>query len=278
MNIKSNIESFKALIKAVVIVLPFFLVFEGYGQKISTSPTRLNFKVPPGGSQRGKITVANNSEELQVFQVDFGDFDASREGKSQFLEKGQLARSCAEWVSADPAYFELQPGEEQEIMLVMDVPQDSTALMARWAVAYIRLAQERKGTQEGGDGLIVNLNQSYRFGVYIFQTPPSVTYSKGEVIDFSYKENSLVLRLRNIGETFLKCNSYAEVTNLANGETRRLEAKNFTVLPASNRDVIFQLPSDYPPGKYSVLGVLDYGNRDEVAAAEIEITIPQRGN
>ena len=71
MNIKSNIESFKALIKAVVIVLSFFLVFEGYGQKISTSPTRLNFKVPPGGSQRGKITVANNSEELQVFQVLF---------------------------------------------------------------------------------------------------------------------------------------------------------------------------------------------------------------
>lgn len=278
MSTKSNIESFKTLVKAALFILPLLFVFEGYGQKISTSPTRLNFKVPPGGSQRGKITVANNSEERQIFQVDFGDFDASREGKSQFLEKGQLPRSCAEWVSADPSYFELQPGEQQEIMLVMDVPQDSTALMARWAVAYIRLAQERKAKQEGGDGLIVNLNQSYRFGVYIFQTPPSVTYSKGEVIDFTYKENSLVLRLRNIGETFLKCNSYAEVTNLANGETRRLEAKNFTVLPASNRDVVFQLPSDYPPGNYSVLGVLDYGNRDEVAAAEIEITIPERGN
>jgi hypothetical protein len=277
MKHKSNSNYFKALIRAVILILPLLMVFESQAQKISTSPTRLNFKVPPGGSQRGKITVANNSEESQAFQVDFGDFDASRSGKSQFLQKGELERSCADWVSADPAYFELGPGEQQEIMLVMDVPQDSSALMARWAVAYIRLAQERQGQDRNSDGLIVNLNQSYRFGVYIFQTPPSVTYSKGEVIDFTHKENSLVLRLRNVGETFLKCNSYAEITNLSNGETTRLESKSFTVLPASNRDVVFELPSTYAPGRYSVLGVLDYGNRDEVAAAEIEITIPQRG-
>ena len=48
------------------------------------------------------------------------------------------------------------------------------------------------------------------------------------------------------------------------------------MLPASNRDVTFLIPKDYPPGKYSVLGVLDYGNRDEVAAAEIEIEIKEK--
>jgi P pilus assembly chaperone PapD len=273
----SNTNYFNLLIRLGLFILPLLMVFESYGQKISTSPTRLNFKVEPGGSQRGKITVANNSEESQAFQVDFGDFDASRSGKSQFLQRGELARSCADWVSADPAFFELAPGEKQEIMLVMNVPQDSSALMARWAVAYIRLAQERQGQDQNSEGLVVNLNQSYRFGVYIFQTPPSVTYSKGEILDFTQNDNSLILRLRNIGETFLKCNSYVEITNLSNGETKRLKASNFTVLPASNRDVIFELPSDYAPGRYSVLGVLDYGNRDEVAAAELEMTIPERG-
>lgn len=272
---KSSIPNL--MLKLSVLALLFLVTFEGYGQKISTSPTRLNFKVAPGGSGRGRVTVANNSEETQAFQVDFGDFDATRAGKSTFLQKGELPRSCAEWLSAEPSFFELAPGEQQEIMLAMDVPQDSTAFMARWAVAYIRLANERQAQQKGSDGLIVNLNQSYRFGVYVFQTPPSVSYSRGEVIDFTHQEDALVLRLRNVGETFLKCNSYAEFTNLSNGETRRLETKNFTVLPASNRDVRFVIPNDFPAGKYSVLGVLDYGNRDEVAAAEIEITIPERG-
>ncbi|KYG71181.1 P pilus assembly chaperone PapD [Roseivirga ehrenbergii] len=277
MKIERKSKNNKLITKLAMACLLMFVVFEGYGQKISTSPTRLNFKVSPGGSGRGRITVSNNSEETQTFQVDFGDFDATRAGKSQFLQKGELPRSCAEWLSADPAFFELAPGEQQEVMLALDVPQDSTALMARWAVAYIRIANERQAQQKDSDGLIVNLNQSYRFGVYVFQTPPSVTFSKGEVIDFTHKGEELVLRLKNTGETFLKCNSYAEVTNLGNGETRRLESKNFTVLPASNRDVHFQIPKDFPPGRYSVLGVLDYGNRDEVAAAEIEITIPEKG-
>ena len=277
MTIAHKTSILKMIMKLPVMVLLFLVSLEGFGQKISTSPTRLNFKVAPGGSGRGRVTVANNSNEMQAFQVDFGDFDATRAGKSTFLQKGELPRSCADWLSADPSFFELAPGEQQEVMLAMDVPQDSTAFMARWAVAYIRLANERQAQQQGGDGLIVNLNQSYRFGVYVFQTPPSVQFSRGEVIDFTHQEDALVLRLRNVGETFLKCNSYAEFTNLSNGETRRLEAKNFTVLPASNRDVRFVIPEDFAPGKYSVLGVLDYGNRDEVAAAEIEITIPERG-
>ncbi len=269
---------YKAMRILGLVLLIGMAAFESQAQKISASPTRLNFKVSPGATGRARITVTNNAAQKHAFQVDFGDFDATRAGKSKFLEKGQTPRSNADWLSATPAFFELESGEAQEIELVMDVPTDSTALMARWSVAYIRLAEERQGQQEGEDGLIINLNQSYRFGVYIFQTPPSATYSMGEVIGFNYADDFLVMKLRNIGETFLKCNSYAELTSLTTGETKRLSAKSFTVLPASNRDVTFQIPRDFPPGKYSVLGVLDYGNRDEVAAAEIEIDILERGN
>lgn len=259
----------------LILLLGFF---ESYGQKISTSPTRMNFKVSPGGSQRGIITVTNNSNERHEFNVDFGDFDATRAGKSNFLDKGVLPRSCAEWLSASPSLFALDPGESQQIELTLDVPQDSSAFIARWAVTYIRIAEQRKGQQQGEDGLIVNLNQSYRFGVYIFQTPPNASYARGELIDFKYDKDLLTLRLKNVGETFLRCNSYAELTNLQTGEISRLKARQFTVLPASNRDVSFIIPKSYPPGQYSVLGVLDYGNRDEIEAAEIEITLPERSN
>ncbi len=252
--------------------------YDMHAQKISASPTRLNFKVSPGATGRALITVSNNAQEKHAFQVDFGDFDATRAGKSKFLEKGQVERSCANWINATPSFFELESGQTQEIELVMNVPTDSSALQARWAVAYIRIAEERRGQTTLQDGLNVNLNQSYRFGVYIFQTPPNATFSMGEVIDFNYKEENLIMRLRNIGETFLKCNTYAELTSLTTGDVMRLKAESFTVLPASNRDVSFPIPKEIPPGRYSVLGVLDYGNRDEVAAAEIEIEIPQRGN
>lgn len=272
-------QLYRKRIIVLAIGLMTFVFSDAFAQKkISTSPTRLNYKISPGGTQRGLITVTNNSELRQEFKVDFGDFDATRSGKSKFLEKGVLPRSCANWLSASPTLFTLDPGENQQIEVTMDVPQDSAAVMARWAVAYIRLAGERQGEQKSDDGLIVNLNQSYRFGVYIFQTPPSATYAKGELIGFEQQDDHLLLQLRNIGETFLKCNSYAEFTNLQTGETQRIDSRQFTVLPASNRDVAFAIPRSIPPGKYSVLGVLDYGNRDQVEAAEIEITIPERSN
>lgn len=271
-------QSNRIRVLSLIVGFMAFFMSDALAQKISTSPTRLNFKVSPGGTQEGIITVTNNSDVRQDFTVDFGDFDATRAGKSKFLEKGVLPRSCANWLSASPSLFALEPGENQQIRLTMDVPQDSTALMARWAVAYIRLAETRQGQQQGADGLIVNLNQSYRFGVYIFQTPPNATYAKGEVTGFDRIDDYIVLKLRNIGETFLKCNSYAEFTNLQTGETQRLKSRQFTVLPASNRDVAFMIPKDFPAGKYSVLGVLDYGNRDQVEAAEMEIEIAERSN
>lgn len=276
MNKRIQLNRIRVL--SLIMGLTVLFTFDALAQKISTSPTRLNYKISPGGTQRGIITVTNNADVRQEFTVDFGDFDATRSGKSKFLEKGVLPRSCANWLSASPAVFVLDPGENQQIEVTMDVPQDSSALIARWAVAYIRLAETRQGQQQGNDGLIVNLNQSYRFGVYIFQTPPSATYAKGEVIGFNRVDDQIVLQLRNIGETFLKCNSYAEFTNLETGETQRLKARQFTVLPASNRDVAFMIPKDFPAGKYSVLGVLDYGNRDQIEAAEMEIEIAERSN
>lgn len=276
MNKRNQLNRLRVL--SLIVGLAVLLTFDALAQKISTSPTRLNYKISPGGTQRGIVTVTNNADVRQEFTVDFGDFDATRSGKSKFLDKGVLPRSCANWLSASPTVFVLDPGENQQIEVTMDVPQDSSALIARWAVAYIRLAETRQGQQQGNDGLIVNLNQSYRFGVYIFQTPPSATYAKGEVTGFDRVDDQIILKLRNIGETFLKCNSYAEFTNLETGETQRLKARQFTVLPASNRDVAFMIPKDFPAGKYSVLGVLDYGNRDQIEAAEMEIEIAERSN
>lgn len=262
----------------IMVLLLSVLVWDSYAQKISTSPTRINFKVEPGASGRSRITVSNNSTSKQGFQVNFGDFSASVTGKSQFSEKGVQSRSCADWLTATPAVFELEPGETQDVSLIMDVPSDSAALMARWAVAYVRLREPELAEKGAGEGLNVKVNQSYRFGVYIFQTPPSATESRGEIAGLNYENNLFTINMKNAGETFLRCNSYIELTNLATGVTERITTRGFTMLPALSRNTVFKIPEDTPAGRYSVLAVMDYGNREEVEAAEMEILIPERGN
>ena len=249
-------------------------------QKISTSPTRINYKVSPGASGRSKITVANNSAQRQGFQVSFGDFITSSKvnGKGKFSDQGTQERSCAQWLSATPSVFELEPGENQEITVLMDVPADSSALIARWAVAYVQLRAPDNDGNGSGSGLKVQVNQSYRFGVYIFQTPPNASSPRGEIVDLNYSDNLFTVHMKNESETFLTCNSYIELTSLETGETKRISSRGFTMLPSLNRESVFQIPETFPSGRYSVLAVMDYGNRDEVKAAEMEIIIPKKEN
>jgi P pilus assembly chaperone PapD len=276
---KTEANSLRCMrICSIIMLLMTYFVWDTAAQKISTSPTRVNYKISPGGSGRSRITVANNSADRQGFQVTFGDFSASVSGKSQFSKEGTENRSCASWLTATPAVFELEPGETQDIQVMMDVPADSSALIARWAVAYVQLRAPENDGKGSGEGLKVQVTQSYRFGVYLFQTPPSVTESKGEIKGLNYENDVFTISMKNAGETFLKCNSYIELTNLSTGETKRVTTRGFTMLPALNRNTVFKIPNDIPPGRYSVLAVMDYGSRDEVEAAEMEITIPEKGN
>lgn len=276
---KTKANSFRYMrVFSIVMLLMTYFIWDTAAQKISTSPTRINYKVSPGGSGRSRITVANNSVGKQGFQVTFGDFSASINGKSQFSAEGTEDRSCSSWLTATPAVFELEPGETQDIQVLIDVPGDSSALIARWAVAYVQLTAPENDGQGSGEGLKVQVNQSYRFGVYLFQTPPSATDSKGEIKGLNYENDIFTISMKNAGETFLRCNSYIELTSLSTGETKRVTTRGFTMLPALNRNTAFKIPQDMPPGRYSVLAVMDYGNRDEVEAAEMEILIPERGN
>lgn len=277
MNMKVNSFSYTRIISIVMLLMTYF-VWDTEAQKISTSPTRINYKVSPGGSGRSSITVANNSTDKQGFQVTFGDFSASVSGKSQFSKQGTEDRSCASWLTATPAVFELEPGETQTVQVLIDVPADSAALIARWAVAYVQLRAPENDGQGSGSGLKVQVNQSYRFGVYLFQTPPSATDSRGEIQGLNFENDVFTINMKNAGETFLRCNSYIELTNLSTGQTKRITTRGFTMLPALSRNTAFKIPPDTPPGRYSVLAVMDYGNRDEVEAAEMEILVPERGN
>ena len=54
----------------------------------------------------------------------------------------------------------------------------------------------------------------------------------------------------------------------------KLPEKRFTILPQFYRDFYFDLPANLAKGKYSAVGVLDFGSKEEIVVAEVEFTIP----
>ncbi len=128
---------------------------------------------------------------------------------------------------------------------------------------------------------IFGIMHTFQFVVHIFQTPKSVTYKNARIIAFEEEgvneqgEKQIKLHLENTGDAIIDVAAYLELTNMSTGESRREKARAFTTLPGHSRIIHFVLPDDLSPGRYSVLGVADYGDRDAVIAAELELTVEE---
>jgi P pilus assembly chaperone PapD len=250
-------------------------------QSVAISPSRLYYKTPIGEYKVQEVSVTNSSTAAQSFTVSFGDFEPSgSQGKSQIMKKGESPNSCSEWLSAEPSFFEVGPGQTQKVKVLMQVPSSPDANKVKWAAMQVRLAKEKQATDLKDQNAIgLGITETFQFVVHIFQSPPTVTAKNAEIESFtevtSDKDSSRVMMLRvvNSGEAILDCVSYLEYTNLSSGEENRQKPIAYTLLPGTARELKFPISSTLPEGKYSLLGVVDYGSRENVQAAETEVTI-----
>ncbi len=249
-------------------------------QNVSIAPSRLYYKVGLGEYKSQVVTVTNNSTVKQSFTISFADFEApGTEGKSKFLEIGESENSCSKWLSASPSYIDIEAGQSQHVTVLLQVPNLPDANKVKWSAMRIKLAKEKQTTTLSDPKAVgMGITETFQFVVHIFQSPPSVTYKNAEVVSFKETTSAadsiraLTLMVKNSGDAILDCASYLEITNLQTGDENRLKPFAYTVLPGGSRNVKFNLPV-LSKGKYSVLGVVDYGSKENVQAAELQIEV-----
>ena len=268
-----------------ILIATLFLFISGFqpakAQSVSISPSRLYYKVGMGEYKTQEINVTNNSTVRQSFTVLFSDFEpAGIEGKSRFMDAGESENSCSRWLSATPSFFEIEPGQTQKIQVLLQVPASPDANKVKWAAMRIKLTKEKKAPDSNDKNSIgMGVNETFQFVAHVFQTPPSVTLKSAEIESFKdlaaegERARLLVMRIRNTGEAILDCASYLEFTNLLTGEEERIKPIGFTILPGGSREIKFTVPKTLSKGKYSVLGVVDFGSRENVQAAELQVEV-----
>lgn len=264
-------------------ILLFSILASGfaYGQSASVSPSRLYFNAGPGQSQTRQITVTNNSETPQSFTVSFADFSSpGTDGKTELVDPGENPNSASRWLSASPSLLELNAGESRDVEIILQLPDSPDAAKVIWATTLVKLARER--TQPPGlgeDAMGFGIMHTFQFVIHVFQTPPNITFKDARILAFEDigkdedGKRTLMLHVENTGEAIIDVAAYLELTNLRTGETNRERARAFTTLPGHSRRMNFNLPENLAPGNYSVLGVVDYGDREAVIAAELNITV-----
>jgi hypothetical protein len=268
--------------KNYLILLLLFTCSITNAQNVSVSPSRFYYNVSPGNYKSQKLRVTNNGKKSQTFTVNFANFGSTgNQGKTQIDTNKTSNHGLADWMSASPSFFELQPGETKEVDLLLQLPNTPEANTVRWAVASVKLARENTGPTEKGENVTgMAIIPTFSFLIHLFQTPPNVTYTEVTVEKF-YEDtiNSndsiryLIMDTRNIGDAIANCVPYLDMVNLKNGEKRKVTAKGYTILPGGVRQIKFTIPSDLSKGEYNILGIVDYGSETDIAAMELNIKI-----
>jgi P pilus assembly chaperone PapD len=266
-------------------LLPFILfiatIASACAQSTSISPSRLYFKAAPGDSKKQKVHVTNNSTTPQSYNITFGDFEApGLDGKTKISTTGPSDHSTSKYMSASPSFFTLEPGKEQDIEVNMDLPNLPEANKVKWGTLMMKIVKERSEVKQGsGNEVGMGIVETFQFVVHIFQTPPSVTFKRAEIQSLELKEDAksvrrLAIITKNTGEAILDCATYLEFSNLQTGVETRNKPSAFTLLPGAARRVYFPIPDKLPKGKYTVTAIVDFGSKDDVQAAQMDIVIP----
>jgi P pilus assembly chaperone PapD len=262
------------------LTLFFLIAAQADAQSISVAPSRFYYKVNPGGMKTQVLKVTNNSTTKESFVVNFGDFAApGSAGKSVLMKPGESANSLVKYISANPSYFELDPGKTQEVQVTLELPNLPESNTVKWGTLMLKIEKEKNKVNDlGGTDVGMGILETVQFVVHIFQTPPNITKKSAEIISLKQVsgdkpgERAVLLMTKNTGDAILDCASYIEFLNLNTGKKERMQPTAFTVLPGGAREMKFILPA-MEKGKYNLTGVVDFGSREEVQAAELEMEI-----
>jgi len=252
-----------------------------FAQSVSIAPSRLYFKQAPGSSKTQTLKITNSSKNKQSLEIKFGDFEATGSaGKSTMMKPGESPHSITKYISANPNFVEVEPGQTKEVQILLDLPNIPDAAKVKWGTVMISLVRERKSASaQGGNNMGMGILETFQFVVHVFQTPPNITNRSAEIVEMKQTQGKtpsdkvISILTKNTGEAVLDCASYIDIVSLKTGKKERLKPTAFTILPGGSREVKFPIPATLEKGKYSATGVIDYGSKDDVQAAEMDLEI-----
>lgn len=246
------------------------LVFNATAQDFEVAPVKLNFECEPGQIQTKTLTIRNHSNTKQQFALIISDLKLDTNIKST------IQRSCKDWITLSPSFFEINPNEKTEVKVVMQVPPGESS--TRGAMIYVSSTEEQ--TALGADKQMNSaLKVRPRIGVKVVQSPTSNKNYRGSVSNLkeSTKANDTLrtfeVTVSNIGDKMLEGKVYLVLSNLETAKEIKELPKKVSLFPGISKSMKLIMPKNCPPGKYSVAAILDYGYNSSLEAVQMNIEV-----
>ncbi|RBL92463.1 hypothetical protein DF182_07740 [Chitinophaga flava] len=243
---------------------------------LAAAPMQLKFDANTGATQTQKVILSNPSKGPVMVAAEFSDWYRDSTGNIIYRLPSSLPASCSGWLKIFPAsQFVLQPGELKEVTVMLSMPSDALKESTNSMLTFTQLNKQQVMSQQG---ILINL--AVRVGIQIYNVPPGVHIKDVDIDQFTdtlFKGEKVVgkqlfLRLRNSGELSAEGKASIELTHKETGAKTALPSVPFYTLPGAVRQISIPLADSLPPGRYSAVALVDYGEDQELRVGELEFT------
>lgn len=263
----------------IVLNILFFQSGLAFAQDFEVSPAKLKYKIDPFESDKKVITITNHSNKLTVFRISYSDFILNDEGKIESVALNSTENSCISWLVPNNDVFEVKPNESYQVLMNMQVPVDD--YKARWGYIYIQTTTERTSFSVDKDAAQTGLNLQAKIAIDVIRTPRTPQVAKIDIKDLieikddkSEKEERVFSTvIENSGVDIHECNVFFIASDLSSGKEYEFERIKIKSYPGFLRKVTFTLPKTLPRGEYSLVALLDYGNKTIIKGARLNKNI-----
>lgn len=262
-------------VKILIVVAAIFCISSDiYAQLgISVSPPRLYYEVSPGQTGTNEVIVTNASENNTLeLSITLGDWMYNQLGENIVYPPDTLSNSCAGWVNImGSSYISLKPKESKNIKINITVPQElNDSIPVHTAMLYVTQMNPVDDVDEKG----ANIKVSVRSGIKLFHRKPVSRLRKIDIhnLVWNKEKNDILLEFKNDGNVWIDGVIKSFLFNKSTGKEISLEETTFYTMPKDDRAIRLSIPSDMDKGNYTATVLLDYGDKNNIEAAELQFS------
>ncbi len=235
----------------------------------------------PGARYSGTVELHNNGTESRQAKIFQTDYSFNYEGANSFDAPGSVDRSNANWVTFNPSFVTIPPGESVPVAYEVVVPSDTVGAMAGsyWSVLMIEdvPADSPESTiKTNREEIQVGIREVFRYAVQIathIRTHEefNIEFIGVGLVNETDQPRSLRVAVANAGNAFVRPDVWIEVFDGAGKKRAKIDGKAARLYPETSVSHLFDL-SGFEAGEYEVLVVVDAGD-DNVFGAQYSVAL-----
>ncbi|MDP3014193.1 MAG: hypothetical protein Q8M92_08140 [Candidatus Subteraquimicrobiales bacterium] len=245
-----------------VFLLQPFSAFAQDEASFSVSPPKIEITIDPGISAEAAIRVLNSGKIDLNFRAYLQDYRITEKNEFVFSDPGHESYSCASWITLDKTSFLLKGGEDVEVKMTLNVPEN-----AEPGGHYAMIFFETSAAGAGKEGATVGI--AGRIGTAVLAFIGGDIIRKGSIESFTASSSGLgkpvklTVLFKNEGNIHLNVGGKITIKDIFGRDAGSVDLGAITVLPKTKRELTAEWKNPPLWGIYRASAEMTFADKTE---------------